>query len=1060
MLLATTNNHTKIASIVAKSRTLTERLSCSSTSNTVTNSAKVESRLNQWCQVVAQGDFAKFEKRLAWAGLDIETIRPILADREPDELEPLPSWAKTLEQIIDKAQALSHEQRFASQGYLNSKEPVPFEQIYLPCLQVARGQLLAKVGDRPILTDSARYALERQLLMQLNHLCFATLKAEFSAFRLSESATDFVLSNIINNDRREKYDAFIEQLFADGLLSLFEKYSVLGRLVATAVDLWVDATNEFCDRLAANWSEIESRFSPKRPLKQVVEIKTGLSDPHNGCRTVIILTFNTGIKLVYKPRDIGIDVAFFQLLDWFNAQKKILPFKVLQVLNYGSHGWIEYVEQLPCSDSAAVKRFYQRAGILLCLVHLLEGTDCHNENIIASGEHPIAIDIETLFHHRTQSFNQFDTTARGLVETQLGQSVLQTWILPKWGLSPRDSLTIDFGALGKTTEQKFIVSKVQNINTDGMHIGSEYCTTKQANVPVLAGESHSAEDYLVDIVSGFRQMYDFLSNHRELLLATDSPLMNFADRKVRYVFRGTRIYQTILNKSLTPDFLKSGIDRSIELDVLSRAFIVGDEKPNLWSILDAELQAMAELDIPCFTAKTSQTSIELSTKITIPKLFTASSFATVISRLKSLSEDDLNKQIEIIHGSFCARFIKEPIHVLAESKADISWLSNTLLTSEQLVQEAIILAQDLQQRGVYADDSVSWIGLGLRTNYQDFQLQSLSHNLYDGSCGVALFFAALAKVTSNSDWRDLALKTLQPLLHHLRDANPRTLKELTRLGIGGATGLGSVVYSLVQISHLMADADLTKDAKTVASLITTDLIKGDRNFDLMNGTAGMILACLKLYEVEPSALEQAILGGEHLIEHQNPAKDRLKPGLSQGAAGMAYALLRLYAVTQDSRFFDRAKEMISYEQNWQTSNSQKFFYNSWANGAAGIGLGRLGSMSIFNTEVIRLEIELAVTTAQDCCLEDLDNLAWGNLGRIETLLVASQKLNRPELLDFGLKATGSLVRQAQLRGRFNLSSRSIPVAYNPGFFQGTSGIGYQLLRIAYPNLLPSILLWS
>jgi lantibiotic modifying enzyme len=32
--------------------------------------------------------------------------------------------------------------------------------------------------------------------------------------------------------------------------------------------------------------------------------------------------------------------------------------------------------------------------------------------------------------------------------------------------------------------------------------------------------------------------------------------------------------------------------------------------------------------------------------------------------------------------------------------------------------------------------------------------------------------------------------------------------------------------------------------------------------------------------------------------------------------------------------------------------------------------------------------------------------------------------------------------------------------YQPGFFQGMAGIGYALLRLAHPDLLPSVLLWE
>ena len=1096
MSLTASKNNTEIASIVSNSLTLRERLSLTSykigntrllssyVCNDLNFRIKVEERLKHWCQVVAKGDISKFEKRLAWAGLSIDAVRPLLSQGNANEVHSLPLWANTLTQIIEQAQNSSHEQRSAPQSFLDSTDPVPFEQIYIPCLQVAKNLLEKRIGNRIIvlntpsnkdfatreanskhrlnlLSNSVLAALERQLLVQLNSLCFATLMTEFSAFNPPKT----ILQNIIsfstrNNISSTKYDAFVEQQFVDGLKSLFSKYSVLGRLVATKINLWVDFIAEFIERLAVNWSEIERRFSPQQSLSKVVSIETDLSDPHNGGKTVIIITFDTRLKLVYKPKDIGIDIAFFQLLDWFNSQDALLPFKVLQALNYNTHGWIEYVEQLPCNDLPAVKRFYHRAGILLCLVHLLKGTDCHSENIIASGEHPILIDIETLLHHQVKNCDRLDTTARDLAEDKLDSSVLQTQMLPRWGLFAKDSLAVDLSALGGTEEQKITVPKVQRTNTDRMYVGSESYVVKQTNIPIFRNEPLNARNYLSDIVSGFRQMYDFISSHKEILLAADSPLHNFARQKVRYVFRATRTYQIILNNSFNPDLLQSGIDRSISIDILSRAFIKREEKPAFWSILDAELQAIEELDIPLFEVNTNRADVELSTGVTIPDLFKKSSFETVISRLKSLNKEDLASQIEVIRGSFCARFMSESNCITVSNKNSVH-RSKLILTSKQLVQEAVVIAKQLQHRGIYDDKSVSWIGLGLRPNSPGFQLQSLSNNLYDGCCGVALFLAALAKITGNSDWQDLALKTLQPLRYHIQDSNSEVFKRLKREGIGGATGLGSIVYSLVQISHFISNPDLIEDAKKVASLIKTDTIAQDSSLTLMNGTAGTILACLKLHEVEPSALKQAISCGEHLLELQKLIGKRLKTGFAMGTAGIAYALSQLFEVTQDSKYLAEVQKAIADEQRCSNTNLEKnVLNNSWASGIAGIGIGRLGILSVLNTEAIRQEIDYSITKTKKHCLEDVDNLAWGNFGRIETLIVASRTLNSPELFDFALRTTTTLVRQAQSRKRFNLNSPSVPAVYNPGFFQGTSGIGYQLLKIAYPHLLPSILLWE
>ena len=226
-------------------------------------------------------------------------------------------------------------------------------------------------------------------------------------------------------------------------------------------------------------------------------------------------------------------------------------------------------------------------------------------------------------------------------------------------------------------------------------------------------------------------------------------------------------------------------------------------------------------------------------------------------------------------------------------------------------------------------------------------------------------------------------------------------------------------------------------------------------------------------------MDLAIACGQHLLEHQTSIDNHPKAwksfdgkqltGFSQGAAGIAYALLRLFAVTQDSRFLDAAAEAIAYEQsvfsaealNWPDLRSEEHGLRlSWAHGAPGIGLGRLGGLSVLDTEEIRQEIAIAIETTRKFGIWGVDNLCWGNLGRMETLLVAAHKLNRPDLMEVVHQGVTGILTQAQAQGTFTLFANLPQLVYNPGFFHGTTGIGYELLRIAYPSVLPSVLLWE
>lgn len=232
--------------------------------------------------------------------------------------------------------------------------------------------------------------------------------------------------------------------------------------MATAVDFWVEEKAEFLQRLASDLPSIQQNF--QESTGQVVKIQGNFSDSHNQGRSVIALTFASGLKLIYKPRGLALESAYFQLLTWCNQHfvemhtKSLHPFKILKLINSTTHGWMEYVEHLPCEDETAVERYYQRAGMVLCLLYLLQGNDCHEENLIASGEHPVLVDLETLVHPRAREVNPTEEVeAQSLVNQQFFQdSVLRTGLLPRWELGADGGTAHDISGLGVEMAGKFL----------------------------------------------------------------------------------------------------------------------------------------------------------------------------------------------------------------------------------------------------------------------------------------------------------------------------------------------------------------------------------------------------------------------------------------------------------------------------------------------------------------------------------------------------------------------------------------------------------------------------
>jgi len=85
-----------------------------------------------------------------------------------------------------------------------------------------------------------------------------------------------------------------------------------------------------------------------------------------------------------------------------------------------------------------------------------------------------------------------------------------------------------------------------------------------------------------------------------------------------------------------------------------------------------------------------------------------------------------------------------------------------------------------------------------------------------------------------------------------------------------------------------------------------------------------------------------------------------------------------------------------------------------------------------------------------------DHVCCGNLARAEALLAAA-RADDGELLERARTIGRRTVERARRRGHFRLSGTGTDYrVFDPGFFQGLAGIGYELLRLARPRELPSV----
>jgi lantibiotic modifying enzyme len=204
-------------------------------------------------------------------------------------------------------------------------------------------------------------------------------------------------------------------------------------------------------------------------------------------------------------------------------------------------------------------------------------------------------------------------------------------------------------------------------------------------------------------------------------------------------------------------------------------------------------------------------------------------------------------------------------------------------------------------------------------------------------------------------------------------------------------------------------------------------------------------------------------------------------GFSHGAAGIVLSLLRLAEVSGEERFRQTALDALAYErslfsprwQNWpdlredpatatgmesqeQTQHEEEHtFMTAWCHGAPGIGLARLASLEYIDDAAIREEIDIALKTTVAEGFGRNHSLCHGDFGNLETLLVAAQTLDQSHYHEQLQHITAMLLDSFKTHGWVT----GVPLGLEtPGLMTGLAGIGYELLRLAEPEKVPSVLL--
>jgi len=580
------------------------------------------------------------------------------------------------------------------------------------------------------------------------------------------------------------------------------------------------------------------------------------------------------------------------------------------------------------------------------------------------------------------------------------------------------------------------------------------------------GEPLRIADFGADVAAGFRDMVMFLVARRDALFAADGPLGRFAGCRLRHVLRATAYYEILRREARGPANQASGVAWSRHFDRLTRNARWDLNPDPGWPVVAGERAALARYDIPLLLGEGATTGCWIDGEAVAPGLLEPAIWPQLGERLDRLAAS-VDDEARIIVQAATSRVIPaRQRRPWSDGGAD--WDNGGARAV------ALSIADLLAERAVLSNGAAAWIGLGVSADGKGFDLKPLDASLYGGQTGIALFLAACFRETGDTRWRTLAVEALASTRFRL--SRPQLAAEmLQQIGIGGVGGVGSLVYAFTHAASLLEAPELLDDAKRAAALIDGRVIAGDRVLDVIGGSAGAALGLLALHGAtgESWVLDRAADCGRHIPARPLTAVaeaadwrgmfSRPLTGFSHGAAGTAYALLKLHAASGETGFLETARRGLDYERslfdterrNWPDLRNDEglSFPCQWCHGAAGIGLARLAGLDVMDDADVRADIASALSAIAGWPDADPDHLCCGNAGRLMILDTAGRILGDSGLRDLARRRAAAWLRRAGGLDGFILPGSD--TVFRLGLFQGLPGVGYALLRLSATNDLPN-----
>jgi lantibiotic modifying enzyme len=405
----------------------------------------------------------------------------------------------------------------------------------------------------------------------------------------------------------------------------------------------------------------------------------------------------------------------------------------------------------------------------------------------------------------------------------------------------------------------------------------------------------------------------------------------------------------------------------------------------------------------------------------------------------------------------------------------------------KFLDAATRIGRRLCRDAVWADGQCNWLGWTMQARNGQWlaAYQAMGSLVYDGTGGIGLFLARLARIIRDPIVRNTAKGALAQAL--------TAVDALSGLGeYGFYSGLSGIAWCCVASGMALEDDELLARGRTTL-LRAAHIAPNPQRLDMINGSAGLIPALLESAQEgrHEELLESAIRHGEHLVNMAERADrgwswdtlgiphDRHLLGFAHGASGIAYALAILAAASGRQDFLGGAREALRYERahfrpaegNWPDLRSfvqpgasgEPPCMVAWCHGAPGIGFARLMLHKLMAEEPsILAEAEIALRTTAATLSANASatgnlSLCHGDGGNADLMVLGANLLERPELRRVAEVAGNRALYQFEEAG-VSWPCGVPNAGETPNLLLGLAGIGYFFLRLYDDHETPTVLL--